>query len=50
MYQRQQNILYPKGGNVFENNILQLLIGSYPLIDGRSLFVVSEGLTQHKSI
>ena len=38
MYQeRQQNTLYPKGGRYRENNLLKLLIGSQPIIEGRSL-------------
>ena len=39
--QRQQNTHYPKGGRFCEsNNFLKLLIGSQPIIEGRSLIVV----------
>ena len=44
MYQRQQNTLYPKGGRFCENNFLKLLIGSHPIIEGRSLICGSQGL------
>ena len=36
MYQRQQNTLYPKGGRFCEDHCLKLLIGSQPIIEGRS--------------
>ena len=37
MYQRQQNTLFPKSGRYCEGNLLKLLIGSQPIIEGRSL-------------
>ena len=37
VYQWQQNTLYPKDGRFCENNFLKLLIGSQPIIEGRSL-------------
>ena len=36
-YQRQQNTVYPKGGRFCENNFLNLVFGSQPIIDGVSL-------------
>ena len=35
-YHRQQNTLYPKGDRFCENNFLNLLIGSQPIIEGWS--------------
>ena len=37
MYQRQQNTLYPQGDRICDNNFLKLLIGSQPILEGRSL-------------
>ena len=36
-YQWQQNTLYPKSGRFCETNFLKILIGSQPIIEGRSL-------------
>ena len=43
MYQRQQNTLYPKGGRLCENNFLKLVIGSQPIIEGKSLICDRQG-------
>ena len=37
VYHRQQNTLYPKGGRLYENNFLKVLIGLQPIIEQISL-------------
>ena len=44
MYQEQQNTLYPKGGRFCEHNLLKLMIGSQPIMEGTSLFYGRRGL------
>ena len=41
--QPQQNNIYPTGGRFYEKKILKLLIGSQPIIEGRSLICCERG-------
>ena len=43
MYQQQQNCLCPKGDKLSEDNILKLMIGSQPIIEGRFLICGERG-------